>query len=199
MKYIIAGLGNPGTEYINSRHNTGRIVLEILARRWQLLEWEEKKKIKVNVTEGFIGKKKVICLLPNTFMNNSGGAIKKYVTSAKAAEKLIVIYDDIDLPLGSFKISKGRGDGGHNGIASIIRALKTKNFIRIRVGVSPKVNRSNVPKKPKGEKKVLAFLMGDFRKTEHVTIEVLTKDIDDAIKIIIEEGLSFAMNKYNQK
>ena len=199
MAYFIVGLGNPGEEYENSRHNTGRIILETLASKWKFLEWEEKAKIKIDITDGKVGKQKVVAILPNTFMNRSGGAVKAYVTSKKKAEKLIVIYDDIDLPLGRFKISKGRGDGGHNGVASIINSIKTRDFIRVRVGVSPKVRGSNQPKKPKGEKKVLDYLMGDFRKQELVVLETLTKDIQDAIETILSDGLDMAMNEFNQK
>ena len=199
MTYFIVGLGNPGSEYENTRHNTGRIILETLAVRWKFLEWEEKARLKLDITDGKIGKKKVVAILPNTFMNLSGTAIKPYVTSQKKAEKLIVIYDDIDLPLGRFKISKGRGDGGHNGVASIIKTLKTKDFIRIRVGVSPKVRGSVVPKKPKGEKKVLEYLLGEFRKQEFVAIEVLSREIESAIETILSEGLDKAMNEFNQK
>jgi len=199
MSYFIVGLGNPGVKYENTRHNTGRIVLEALAKMWGFLEWEEKSKIKLDITDGKVGKQKVIAILPNTFMNRSGGAVKAYVTNQKKAEKLIVIHDDIDLPIGRFKISKGRGDGGHNGVISIIKSLKTKKFIRIRVGVSPKIRGSTQPKKPKGEKKVLAHLMADFRKQELVAIEMLTKEIREAIEIIISDGLETAMNEYNQK
>ena len=199
MKYVVAGLGNPGSEYENTRHNTGRIVVEILSRMWRALEWEEKKKFKAYLTEGEVEGKDVLFVLPNAFMNNSGSVLKKFVTSVKKAEKLIVIYDDIDLPLGRFKISKGRGDGGHNGISSIAKHLQTKEFIRIRVGVSPKVRGSNEARKPKGEKKVLDFLMSDFRKAEQVSIEVLTKDIKLAVETIVRDGLDMAMNTHNQK
>jgi PTH1 family peptidyl-tRNA hydrolase len=199
MTYYLVGLGNPGEEYENTRHNTGRIILETLASKWEFLEWETKSRLKLKITDGKVGKKKVVAILPNTFMNLSGTAVKPYITSKKKAERLIVIYDDIDLPLGRFKISKGRGDGGHNGIASIIKSLKTKDFIRIRVGVSPKVRGSNTPKKPKGEKKVLDYLLGEFRKQELVAVELLTKDIQKAIESIFTEGLDMAMNQYNRK
>ena len=199
MAYFIVGLGNPGKEYENTRHNTGRIILEELAERWQFLQWEEKSKLKLEITDGSVLGEKVVAIIPNTFMNNSGGAVRPYITSAKKAEKLIVIYDDIDLPLGRIKISKGRGDGGHNGLSSIIKSIKTKDFIRIRVGVSPKVRGSNQPKKPKGEKKVLDYLLGEFRAQERKLIVDEAKEIKEAIELIVSKGIDAAMNEFNQK
>ncbi len=199
MTYFIVGLGNPGEQYAHTRHNTGRILLQMVAERFGFLTWEEKTKLKIDITDGIIGRRKVVAILPNTFMNHSGAAVKKYVTSKKKAEKLIVIYDDIDLPLGRIKISKGRGAGGHNGVTSIIKSLGTRDFIRIRVGVSPKVRGSSQPKKPEGEKKVLDFLMGDFKKQEYVALELLAKDVAEAIEMILTKGLETAMNTYNQK
>jgi PTH1 family peptidyl-tRNA hydrolase len=181
-------------------YNRGRRTQQVkivAAERLGFLTWEEKVKLKLYITDGKIGRHNIIAILPNAFMNNSGGVVKKYVTSKKKAERLIVIYDDIDLPLGRIKINKSRGDGGHNGIASLIKSLQTRDFIRIRVGVSPKVRGSNEPKKPKGEKKVLDYLMSDFKKQEMIALELLSKEVAGAIETIVEDGLDAAMNEYN--
>lgn len=197
MSYVIVGLGNPGEEYERSRHNTGRIILDAIAGAGDFSEWKTDKKLKALVSKGDIGKAKVQLLLPETYMNKSGLSVKPLVTSVKKAEKLIVVHDDIDLPLGRFKVSFGRGTGGHNGVASIIRSIRTKDFIRIRVGVSPAVRGSNRAKKPKGEKAVLDFLMGDFRKPEREMVDDVAKDVNAAIETIVLDGLAAAMNEYN--
>jgi len=191
------GLGNPGEDYELSRHNTGRLVLQTIAYKQGFLEWEKDRKLKALVSEGKVGKKDALFVLPETFMNKSGQTAKKLVGSSKKTNNLVVIYDEIDLPLGTFRISYGRGDAGHNGLRSIIRALGTKDFIRIRVGVSPKVRGSNRARKPKGEKKILDFLMGKFRRPEKIAITLLSKDIYKALETIIESGRERAMTEFN--
>ena len=138
-------------------------------------------------------------MLPDNFMNNSGGIVKKFVKGKKAAENLIVIYDDIDLPLGRFKISKGRGDGGHNGIKSIVKSLNTKDFIRIRVGVSRAAEDGVQAKKPQGGEQVLRHVLGEFQEDEYQALEEVTERIGDAIETIMNEGVAQAMNEHNQK
>ena len=135
-------------------------------------------------------------MLPDTYMNKSGLEVKKYITSIKKAERLVVVYDDLDLPFGSFKISFGRGSGGHKGIESIVRTIKTKNFVRVRIGISP-TTPSGKMKKPKGDKEVHDFILGDFTKKEKETLKKIKKKIHDALLMIIEEGRARAMNTYN--
>lgn len=165
--YTIVGLGNPGDEYAYTRHNTGKIISEKLGYG--------------SVDE---------------FMNNSGKGVAKKIKSKKAAEKLIVIHDDLDLPLGSFKVSFNRGPGGHRGVASIIRALKTQEFTRIRVGISP-TTPSGKLKKPKGEEAVLKFILGKFKPDELKTLNKLSKDIGEAIDLIKKGDREAAMNQFN--
>lgn len=197
MKNIFVGLGNPGEEHELSRHNAGRFVLETIAYKHGFSEWEEDRKLKALVTSGKIGKYEVNFVLPETYMNKSGETVKRLVKSTKQANKLVVVHDEIDMPLGYFKISFGRGDAGHNGLKSIIRAIGTKDFVRIRIGVSPKVRGSNKPKKPKGEKKVLDFLMGNFRHPEKVANVLLSEEIYTAMEAILKDGHERAMNEFN--
>ena len=137
MSHIIVGLGNKGEEYENTRHNVGRIVLEYVRKRRKFEDFDEVNKLKALVSEGKIEKTPVTLLLPETMMNKSGISVKPLVTSIKKASKLIVIYDDLDLPLGRFKISFDRGTGGHRGLESITRHIRTNAYIRVRVGISP--------------------------------------------------------------
>ena len=208
MPYIIAGLGNPGEEYENNRHNTGRIMIEHFRMTHEFPEWKEDKKIKALVSKGKIGaasakssgvprEESVVLLEPNDFMNNSGKSVAPLVTSKKAAEKVIIIYDDIDLPLGAIKISYNRSSGGHNGVGSVIKCLKTEEFVRVRVGAS-KVSAKGTAKKPKGEEAVLKFLLGDFKKDEMAVLSKVAKRVAEALELIVLEGREKAMGEFNR-
>lgn len=147
--YTIVGLGNPGEEYEKTRHNTGRIVVAALTKAKKL---PTKSRI----------------VLPDTFMNRSGRAVASHIQSTTAAKSLIVVHDDLDLPLGVVRVSFGSSAGGHNGVVSVQAALKTKDFIRVRVGIA-RLARGKA-KKPEGGKAVLDFLLGKFTKGEYAKI-----------------------------
>jgi PTH1 family peptidyl-tRNA hydrolase len=196
MSYTIVGLGNPGKEYENTRHNAGRMTLDFFANARLFLPWQDDRKTRALISSGIIGKEKILLVKPETFMNKSGTSIKPLITSVKKAEKLIVVHDDIDLPLGTFKIVFGRGSGGHNGVESIIRGIKTKNFIRIRVGVAPTTPSGKI-KKPKGEKAIIDFLIGVFKPKELELVKKISKSACQAIETIITDGRAVAMNRFN--
>lgn len=185
--YIIVGLGNPGEEYENTRHNTGRMTVESFCVAEKFGEFSFDKKINSLKAEGKIGKEKVLCLLPETFMNKSGSALKGLIKSAKAAKQLVVIHDDLDLPLGRLKLSFSKSSAGHKGVESVMRAIKTKDFWRLRVGISPATPKGNM-KKPKGEKVVLNFLMGKFKTAEMAVLKKNIKNIVLALRGIIPGG-----------
>ncbi len=165
MSYIIAGLGNPDPEYTGTRHSLGRAVVQAL----------EKTTIKAKL------------VTPDEFMNNSGLALKPLVKSAKQAEQLVVVYDDLDLPLGSLKISFNKSSGGHRGVESVINHLKTQKFIRVRIGIAPTTPGGKI-KKPTGEDRVVKFLMGRFTPTELPTVKKIMKRAVEAIELIVAEG-----------
>lgn len=196
MTFIIVGLGNPGEEYAQTRHNTGRMALEYVCEQKKLGEWKEDKKANAFIARGMIEKSAVVLVLPETFMNKSGNAVLKFVKSVKAAEKLIVVYDDLDLPLGKMKMSFDRGSGGHKGIESIARALKTKKFWRIRIGISP-TTVSGKTKKPQGEKDVLDFILGRFKPNELPVLKSVFKRVASALSAVVLEGPIKAMGTYN--
>ncbi len=198
MNYIIAGLGNPGEEYALTRHNTGRIVLENIIKEYTTDELTTDKKTNSLLTESKIGKDKVTFIEPETFMNKSGSSIGKIVTSIKAAEKLIVIYDDFNLPLGRVKMSYNRSSGGHNGLESIIKAVKTEAFTRIRIGVSP-ANAKGEAKVPHGEDKVEKFILGKFRDEDLKELKKISKKVAEVLEIFMKEGRDKAMTICNQK
>ncbi|HEU0085782.1 MAG TPA: aminoacyl-tRNA hydrolase [Candidatus Paceibacterota bacterium] len=173
---LVVGLGNPGIEYEKTRHNVGRILVPLVDKK----------------IEGV----KIKFITPDTFMNNSGKAVAPLVKSKKDLKDLVVIYDDIDLPLGKIKISFDRSSGGHNGLESIIRAVKSREFVRVRVGICPTTPTGKL-KKPAGEEKILKFLLGDFKKEELETVKKLSKKVAEAIEVTFTESKEKAMSLYN--
>ena len=196
MPYIIAGLGNPGGEYENTRHNTGRIVLNAVAEEFSG-EFESDKKLNAQIAEVKIGKEKVTLIAPDTFMNKSGKAIGLLVKNVKAAEKLVVIYDDFQLPLGRMKISFNKSSGGHNGLESVIKAVKTEAFPRIRIGTAV-ANAKGDAKIPHGDLKIEKFILGDFKPDEIKILKKVAKRAAEAVEMIVKEGREKAMNVFNQ-
>ncbi len=174
---LIVGLGNPGEEYENTRHNTGRIVVGMVEKKLDLGN-------------------KVKFIFPDKFMNNSGKVVAPLIKSKKDLKDLVVVYDDIDLPIGKMKISFNRSSGGHNGLGSIIKALKSEEFVRIRIGISPETPSGKL-RKPKGEKDVLKFLLGEFKKNEIDELKKLSKKVAEALETIFTEGKDKAMSLYN--
>ncbi len=198
MSYIIVGLGNPGEDYKNTRHNTGRIVLESLRNSSDadFSEWKKDLKNKVLVSVGRLGSKKITLLEPDDFMNNSGQSLKLLIKSKKSAEELVVIHDDLDLPLGNLRISFNRGPGGHNGVKSVIKNIGTEAFVRIRIGISG-VTPSGKLKKPQGERDVEKFIIGEFKKSELEILKKVSKKIIEAIACLISGTREKAMGLYN--
>ena len=193
---LIVGLGNPGKEYENTRHNTGRIILQQIAKANDFSEWKNDMKLKSLKSKGEIEGEKFDFLLPETFMNNSGNAVCQIIDDKKKLKNLVVVYDDLDLPIGSLKISFNRSSGGHNGLESVIKRVKSQEFIRIRVGVCP-VTPSGKQKKPKGEDAVKKFLLGPMKEDEFKEIKKISKKVAEIIAILSSEGKDKAMSIYN--
>ena len=203
MSWVIVGLGNPGAEYEGTRHNTGRMAVVHFAKKNGVKEWKEDRKVKASAAKVDTA----ICVLPDTFMNKSGSAVSRYVKSPKAAEKMIVVYDDLDLPLGKIKLSFDRGSGGHKGLESVMRAVKSKKFARIRIGVSPETLSGKL-KKPQGDKEVNDFILSKFsskggsasggKPDETDELKKVFKRSSEAIATIIEHGAVVAMNEFNK-
>ena len=192
---LVVGLGNPGQEYENTRHNTGFILLDfILGKK---VEWKIANGTKLLYYKDEIGGKPTEYIKPTTFMNNSGIAVAFVKDKHKLNLKdIVVIYDDIDLPLGKMKISFDRSSGGHNGLESIIKKLKSREFVRIRIGISLETPSGKL-RKPKGEKDVLKFLLGEYKKSELDTLKKMSKKVAEALQIIFTEGKEKAMSVCN--
>lgn len=196
MAWVIVGLGNPGEEYEGTRHNTGRMAVNFFAHAAGLGGWKEDKKANAHVASGLVKKIAVVLVAPDTFMNKSGSAVSKFVKTQKAAERLIVVYDDLDLPLGSMKLSFDRGSGGHRGVESITKAVKTKKFTRVRIGITPTTAGGEL-RKPQGEKAVNTFILDTFKGNDATELKKVFKKAAEAIECIVLEGREIAMNRFN--
>jgi len=159
---IIVGLGNPGKKYKNTRHNVGFQTIDEFARENNFPKFKLSKKFSALVSE----KENIVLVKPQTFMNESGKTVKALLKNTTRTV-LVVIHDDIDLPLGKIRVSKNRGSAGHKGVESIIKEIKTKDFTRFRIGVSSKTE------KPKNVEK---YVLQKFNKEEEKIIKQVIKE-----------------------
>lgn len=196
MPYIIVGLGNPGEEYENTRHNTGRIVLDLIRRELDGADFGFDKKLNAQVSEANIGKEKVMLVAPDTFMNNSGKCVGQLVKNKKSAENMLVIYDDFQLPIGRMKISYNKSSGGHNGLESVIKTVKTEAFPRLRIGTAPATPKG-VAKIPHGEEKILKFILSAFKPDEIKIVKKLGKRVAEGVELFVKEGREKATGVVN--
>lgn len=181
---LIVGLGNPGKKYQKTRHNLGFQVVDEIRSSSRFAN------ARVIDELGFLKDKKIILTKPKTFMNLSGKAVKSLIAKYKVPPlNLWVIHDDIDLPLGKIRISKGRGAAGHKGVESIIKELKTKNFVRFRIGIQPKTGKPRNPEK---------FVLQKFNKDEEKVAKEVIKKTAEAIDFFLEYGLEKAMSRFNR-
>lgn len=192
----IVGLGNPGELYEKNRHNAGRLVLEWLAKKYDFSDWKDDVKLKALTAKGELGGKKVQFVLPNNFMNNSGTSVAPLITTPKELDQLVVLYDDLDIPIGDIKISFDRSSGGHNGVESIIKRVKSQQFSRIRIGICPVTPSGKVKPRPSGSERQ-DFLLKDFRDGELTELKKVSKKIGEALEMMISEGRAKAMTLYN--
>ena len=186
--YIIAGLGNPGRKYENTRHNLGFITIDRLAEKCGIEI--KKSKFKSLIGEGVVSGEKVVFLKPQTFMNNSGEAIREALRFYKVQlSNLLVIYDDIDIPMGDIRIRMGGSAGTHNGMKSIVYHLMDDHFPRIRIGIG-KGNKSD---------DIIDYVLGGFSGDEVKPLEEACDNAVEAIICYIEKGIDASMNRYNKK
>ena len=184
--YVIVGLGNPGRQYENTRHNVGFNVIDILAQVHDISV--TKIKHKALIGEGRIGNEKVLLVKPQTYMNLSGETIIDIYNYYKVdMENIIVIYDDIDLDVGKIRIRKKGSGGTHNGMRSIIKCLGSNEFPRVRVGVS----------KPRPGQDLANFVLSRFSKDEEIDLKEGLEKSYLSVEAMVKETIDIAMNKYN--
>jgi PTH1 family peptidyl-tRNA hydrolase len=182
---LIVGLGNPGRKYANNRHNVGFQCLDRLAEAWGLSF--SRRKHKALLAQGETAGLKVILAKPQTFMNLSGEAVERLARFYKVPPKdILVIYDDLDLPVGKIRLRPEGGSGGHKGMKSIIEHLGTNGFCRLRVGIG---------RPPHGDP--VDYVLGDFAPDERIAIDEARERAVSAVELWLAEGIVVAMNKYN--
>ncbi|MCL0074007.1 aminoacyl-tRNA hydrolase [Dehalococcoidia bacterium] len=191
---LIVGLGNPGRAYVNTRHNIGFECLNLFARK-EGIAWD-RRQAKARVGFGNVAGEKVILAKPLTFVNLSGqsvGPLVRYYRITPA--DILVVYDDVDFPLGKIRIREGGGAGGHNGMKSIIEHLNMRDFPRIRVGIGPlpEVDPGGSSEKMRSR----GYVLGHFTSDERAVLAEVYPRVAEAISCILSEGVTTAMNRYN--
>jgi PTH1 family peptidyl-tRNA hydrolase len=186
--HLIAGLGNPGVQYAHNRHNVGFHCLRRLAVAHGL-EFKRRKK-KAYIASGDVAGKPVVLAMPQNFMNESGRSGAPLVRFYKLPlERLLVVYDDLDLPQGTIRLRLEGGSGGHKGMASIIRELSSQNFPRLRIGIG----------RPPGQMDPADYVLQDFDSAEKPAIEDALERAAAAIETWLAEGIEEAMDRYNRR
>lgn len=185
--YLIIGLGNPGEEYENTRHNLGFKVIEELARRWEISAL--KSKHHAFIGEANVGGHKVILVQPQTFMNNSGAAARGLLEWYKInPDHLTVIYDDVDLEVGQIRVREKGAAGGHHGMESVIASLGTSSFARVRIGIGRESLTADVTD----------YVLQKVPPSQREALDAAIITAADAAEEIIGSGLAAAMNKFNR-
>jgi peptidyl-tRNA hydrolase, PTH1 family len=186
---LIVGLGNPGIEYQFTPHNLGFLAIDRIAEQCGVEV--RNRQCRALTARAVMGSETVLLAKPETFMNLSGLAVRELVAeyAAKPEEDLVVIQDELDFPLGTVRIQRNRSSAGHNGIESVIGALGTQDFLRIRMGVAP-------------QRKIedgMRYLLAPFRKAELRVADGMLDVASEAVKVILVEGPAAAMNRFNRK
>ena len=191
---LIVGLGNPGRGYAHNRHNLGFMCLNHFART-QGIRFD-KKKGEARIGSGEVAGNKVVVARPQTYMNSSGQSVSRLVRKFNISlDNLLVIHDDLDLPLGKIRLRQGGGSAGHKGVESITAELGSQDFTHIRVGIgrptavegSTEINEADI----------VAYVLSDFTPEEKQTITQVIPRVSEAILCLLTEGLTAAMNTYN--
>lgn len=186
--WAVVGLGNPGSQYAETRHNVGFLFIKRIAKTWKV---KLRRKIYLSKAEyADIDGKEILLALPQTYMNNSGAAVQAILTSGKVKlENLIVVYDDLDIPLGDIRVRKEGSAGSHKGMISIIDHIKTIQFPRIRVGIGPL----------KDDMDAAEYVLSSFDENEKDELEISLPKAQDALNLILDGQIKQAMNKYNMR
>lgn len=188
VEYIVCGLGNPGTQYENTRHNAGFMAVDTIAE--QLHADVKKLKFKSLTADVMLGGVRCLLMKPTTFMNNSGEAVIEALNFYKLSpERLIVIYDDISMDVGRTRIRRKGSDGGHNGIKSIILQTNSDNFPRIKIGVGAK---------PHPDYNLADWVLSPFLKEQGEALETALSNSAKAAELMVQGKTDEAMNKYNK-
>ncbi len=191
---LIVGLGNPGPGYASSLHNLGFMCLNYFARRHGI--HFDKKQANARLGSGEVAGSEVLLARPHTYMNQSGQAVSRLVKKFKISlDDLLIIHDDLDLPLGKIRIRSGGSSGGHKGVESIIDELGSQDFPRLRVGIGRPISTDGLPEDTNAD--IITYLLSELPPEEKKAINQILPRVSEAILCILTEGLTAAMNKYN--
>ena len=183
---LVVGLGNPGAEYARTRHNVGAEVVELLAARHGARL--RKGKERAQTDEVNVGGKRLALAIPTTYMNDSGAAVQALVRRyGVTPEQVVIVHDELDLPVAALKLKAGGGLAGHNGLRSIKAHLKTDEFLRVRIGVG----------KPASKEQGVDHVLNKFSKRERTEIDVTLEQAADAVEAILADGIDAAMNGFH--
>jgi len=187
MTWLVVGLGNPGPAYAATRHNVGYHVADELAARMGG-QFSSLKAARADVVSGLLAGRRVVLGRSRSYMNDSGGTVSALVKYYDIpVERLIVIHDELDLPLGSLRCKLGGGDNGHNGLKSIRQSLGTGDFLRVRIGIG----------RPSGQRPVHDFVLKPFAKTERTEADIVTQEAADAVESLVTIGLEKTQSAFN--
>ncbi|WP_299306320.1 aminoacyl-tRNA hydrolase [uncultured Brachybacterium sp.] len=191
--YLVVGLGNPGPKYAATRHNVGQMVLDHIADAGGG-RFTAARRAQAVVLEGRLGlpgaDERVILAKTTTYMNVSGGPVKALAAYYDIApEQVVVVHDEVDIPAGALRLKRGGGEGGHNGLRDITKALGTKDYLRVRVGVG----------RPPGSRDTADHVLAPFSSTERKTLELLISEAADAVESVILEGLTAAQQRFHSR
>lgn len=186
---LIVGLGNPGKEYIGTRHNLGYAAVSLLRKAIAPeRRWKKSREFNAELSEGVSAGEGVALMRPLTYMNRSGDAVGAYVKAERLlAGDVWVIQDDLDLPFGTMKITENGGTGGHHGVESVAAALETKSFVRFKLGIGRPANSAE------------RYVLEKFGRDERRTAALLVEAAVDAVRYALKDGIAAAMSRFNNK
>jgi len=181
------GLGNPGKDYVKTRHNAGFIVVDQLAKRWRA-DWKSEKKFNARIARAELNERQVLLCEPHTFMNSSGEAVAAVVNFYRIAHaRLLVIVDDADLPLGQLRMRPNGSSGGHHGLESIEQHLRSRDYARLRIGIG----------RTEGPREITGHVLGRFSSTEAELADKVFAVATDQAECWLNDGIQKAMNQFN--
>ncbi len=194
--WLVVGLGNPGPRYAGNRHNVGQMVLDVLAARAGG-RFARHGRAQALVAEGRLGAlpggapgPRVVLAKPTTYMNTSGGPVSGLARYYDVgADRVVVVHDEVDIPFDTIKLKIGGGEGGHNGLRDVSKALGTRDYLRVRVGVG----------RPPGRMDTADYVLRDFSATERKDLPILVDDAADAVEMLLTEGLLAAQGRYHAR
>ncbi len=185
------GLGNPGPGYAGNRHNVGAMVLdEVAARAGVRLSAGKGPRARALAGDGRLAGRRVVLARPLTYMNESGSPVRGLLDYHKLpVEDLVVIHDELDIPFAAVRLKRGGGEGGHNGLRSVTRAVGSKDYLRVRVGIG----------RPPGRQDPADFVLKDFSSTERKELELMVAEAADALELLLAKGLETAQNEVHPR